>query len=200
MQWESSEPADVLRGIWDKLREGVTDRRSTMRTPTLITMRGGEATARTVVLRAADETARVMTCHTDARSGKVAEIRMNPCVSWHIYDPAEKVQLRIRAHAEVITSGPDHERIWRQTQLMARRCYMIEPGPGQEVAVESTGLPEYLVERTPTEEESVAGLPHFAVVRTSIDEIEWLYLRALGHRRIRFRWDGSSWSSAWLIP
>lgn len=200
MQWEAPEPELIWRSIWGKLREGVTDRRSAARTPTLVTSGGDGATARTVVLRGADEATRIMTCHTDVRSGKVAEVKACPRVMWHIYDPGEKIQLRIRAMAEVITSGPEHERLWRQTQLMARRCYMIDPGPGEAVEAESTGLPEHLIDRAPTEEESLTGMANFAVVRTIIDEIEWLYLRASGHRRIRFRWNGLAWSPAWLIP
>lgn len=200
MHWEDSDPDIIWRGIWDKLREGVTDRRSTFRTPTLVTMSGDGVTARTVVLRGADEATSVMTCHTDARSSKVAEIRACSRVLWHVYEPGEKMQVRIRALAEVITSGPEHERLWGHTQLMARRCYMIDPGPGVAVETESTGLPQYLVERTPTEVESAAGRDNFAVIKTTIDEIEWLYLRALGHRRLRFRREGTRWTSSWLIP
>jgi pyridoxamine 5'-phosphate oxidase len=200
MAWNDPQPGNILRAIWDALREGVTDRRSPMRTPTLVTASDNDVFARTVVLRGADEVARVLTCHTDARSAKVAEISVRPRVAWHFYHPAEKIQLRMRAVASVITSGPEHERIWQQTQLMARRCYMIEPGPGEPVEEETTGLPEQLTKRVPTEEESASGAKNFAVVRTEVDEIEWLYLRASGHRRIRFRWDGHAWLPAWLIP
>jgi hypothetical protein len=46
------------------------------------------------------------------------------------------------------------------------------------------------------------GRPHFAVVRTVIDEIDWLHLHPEGHYRAHYRFeaDQEQFAGTWIVP
>ncbi|MEL7049917.1 MAG: pyridoxamine 5'-phosphate oxidase family protein, partial [Pseudomonadota bacterium] len=83
----------TLSQIWRRLERGVADRRSPFHTPTVATMRraDGLPNLRTVVLRACEHQDRQLTFHTDARSEKCRELRANPAIALHVYDPQAKI-------------------------------------------------------------------------------------------------------------
>ncbi len=200
MQWESESLDAILAGIWSALREGAADRKNPMRTPVLATRGADGPRARTVVLRGSSEVDRALAAHADRRSDKIKELQACPRVTWCFYDAAAKVQLRVAAEAHVLTEGPLFEEAWARTGVMSRRNYLAESAPGTARSSPGSGLPGPLEERSPTEEESVAGKVHFALIRTVARDIDWLFLRARGHRRARFRWDGVEWAGQWLTP
>jgi hypothetical protein len=172
------------------LARGVADRRHAFHTPTIATITAhGAPSLRTMVLRAWNPTTRVLRVHTDIRSTKIAEFATTPTVAVHAYDPRAAVQLRLAGLATVHTNDATAEAAWSQSQINSRRCYSAEAAPGTE-------LPEPLP--APTDPET--GRANFAAINIHIESLEWLWLRAGGHRRALFSWSTSGEHATWLAP
>jgi hypothetical protein len=62
-------------------------------------------------------------------------------------------------------------------------------------------LPEDLIDRKPTHEESEQGKTNFVVVSSNIDEIDCYELNVKGHRRSLFTWqENGELCTRWLTP
>lgn len=192
----------VLENVWHLLDKGVRDRRHGFHLPCLATWNPDFGpTARHVVLRGLDRKHRLLRFHTDARSGKAAEIAAEPRVALTFYDPGEETQVRAQAHAELHRSDAAAEAAWQKTRLFSRRCYLAQQAPGTPTEVPTAGLPFGLVDRSPTAEESEAGRANFAIVLCRIESLDWMYLSHMGHRRARFAWTAEGEVDArWLQP
>lgn len=178
---------ELLQQCWAYLKEGARSARSPFHTAVLGTVEDGEPRLRTVVLRDADREAARVLCHTDARSAKVRQIGADAPVSWLLYDPGRKVQLRLEGRARVHAGDALADERWRSSAAGSRRCYLVEPGPGAVLARAGSTLPQGLRDRRPEPEETEPGRGNFAVVAAGIERIDWLHLTADGHRRARFR-------------
>ena len=89
----------VVIDQWANLVLAAKNRHHPWHTPTLANVGDGIAQIRTVVLRSADSESRVVSCHTDSRSPKIAQLEADPNLSWHFYDRDAKVQLRAYGRA-----------------------------------------------------------------------------------------------------
>ncbi|HKL62346.1 MAG TPA: pyridoxamine 5'-phosphate oxidase family protein [Woeseiaceae bacterium] len=191
---------DLLQRCWDYLEEGAGSARSPFHTAVLGSIEAGAPHLRTVVLRSADRGACRVLCHTDARSAKARQIDAGAPVSWLLYDPQRKVQLRLQGQAAVHAGDALAEQRWRASAAGSRRCYLVEPGPGAVLASRGSTLPEALRHRRPEAEETAPGWANFAVVAAAVESIDWLHLTADGHRRARFRRRADGWESDWIAP
>ena len=185
----------VLSEATRLLSRAVADRRSPMHTPTVATIGlDGRPRLRTVVLRGFDPARREFRFHTDVRSDKIAEIRAEPRIGLHVYDPGSRVQIRLGARAMLHTDDAVAENAWQTSQPMSRACYAIQPGPG--TAIEAGGA--FALPTGPAE--IAGGRPNFVAVTGVIDELEWLHLAASGHRRALFGWVGEACTAGWQAP
>jgi hypothetical protein len=193
---------EVLRSCWNELGRGVVDRRHGFHVPTLSTIAlDGAPCSRAVVLRRVLPESCEIHCHTDLRSGKVAEIRANPRVAWHFYDEGRKLQLRIAAVAEVVSEGLRADDAWSRSAVTSRRCYLAPRAPGDTCEAPSPNLPEGVRDRRPTEVETLPGRANFSLVVTHATSIDWLYLASEGHQRAKFTCDASGvWRGCWTEP
>ncbi|MGL4242793.1 MAG: pyridoxamine 5'-phosphate oxidase family protein [Beijerinckiaceae bacterium] len=186
----------TLAEAWRLLGRGVADRRSPFHHPAVATIGlDGRPQVRTVILRGCDVAGRTLRFHTDRRSAKVAEIATQSRVAMHFYDPGHKIQLRVSGEAAAHRDDIIADAAWAGSRLFSRQCYGIAPGPG--VAIEAGpafALPDV------TEDATADGRGNFVAVTLAIDELEWLYLAAAGHRRARFTWDTGAFSATWLVP
>jgi hypothetical protein len=182
---------ECLQEALRRLGRGVADRRSPFHTPTLATIGAdGAPEIRTLVLRGFEPLARTLRLHTDARSGKVAELAREPRCALHFYDPGAKLQLRLAGHATVHGDDAVASAAWEASRDFSRMCYAIEPAPGSPVA-EPPAAPR----------DAEAGRGVFRVILLRFDRLEWLELAAAGHRRARFVWTGADAPAAsWLAP
>lgn len=176
---------------WALLARGVADRRSGFHTPTLVTVSLDSAPdARTVVLRACNVQERTLRFHTDARSGKVAEIAREPRVLVHAYDFKSKAQIRLEGRARVMDATSDVARTaWAASHEMSRLCYAQACPPGAPIEAPELG-----------ELRDADGERNFNVILVEITAFEWLYLFHAGHRRARFEWTSGEWRGRWLAP
>ena len=192
---------DVERQAWTLLTDGSRNPKDAFYTGTLGTLSPEGPSLRTVVLRGADPQQRTTVCYSDVRAGKVAELLANPAVSWQFWDDGRKVQLRLTGRATVHTGDALADGHWQLTSPSNRRSYLAGPAPGTAQPFPTSGLPAGLDTREPTEAESAAGRPHFAVIVTQVERLEWLWLARGGHRRAAFRYAETELAEAtWLVP
>lgn len=179
----------VEAAAWALLARGVSDASCLAHTPTLATA-GPRAhpSARTVVLRGCDADARVLLFHTDLRSAKVAEIRAAPHGAVHVYEPQEKIQLRLDCALSLETGGALADARWAATHAGSRTLYGVSLPPG-------TPLDDPAAVRA-----DAHARANFAVIVARIQALEWLYLSARGHRRARFSWADDARRATWLVP
>lgn len=185
----------VLAEATRLLSRAVADRRSPLHTPTIATLGlDGRPKLRTVVLRGFDTARRELRFHTDARSPKIAELRAEPSIGIHVYDPGARIQMRIDATATLHADDAVADNAWLASQPMSRVCYGTAPAPG-------TPIGEGAAFTLPAGPHDIAaGRANFVAVMAHIDALEWLHLAHTGHRRARFRWNADGAEGTWLAP
>ncbi len=174
-----------LAQAWECLAQGLSDRGSAARHPTLATIAAtGAPTARTVVLRAVDRAQGSVDLHTDVLSTKVAELRRDPRAALHVWDDPTRLQIRLGGEMRILT-GPETAPLWQKVPPASRLGYGSDPAPGEGIA-RADGY------------RRSADPARFAVLRLAIDEIELLHLGET-HSRARFR-RRDHWAGCWLSP
>ena len=132
--------------------------------------------------------------HTDRRPLKFASLATRPRVALHAYDPAAKVQVRLRGTATLHTNDAIADAAWATSRPISRVCYAQGPAPGS--LLETPRLP---LIQTGTDED--VGRQNFAAVVITVDGLEWLYLLVHGHRRALFtRGADGTVTKQWLAP
>ena len=181
---------DVLTHAFAMLSRGVADRRSPFRSPAFVTAGlDGAPQVRTVVLRGFEPAVRTLRMHSDRRAEKIAELARDPRAAVHVYDAQGALQLRLAGEAVVSTDDAVADDAWRKTPEGARAVYAGAITPGSPIAAPAEG--------------GVAGPDprvNFAVIRFTLHELEWLHLKASGHRRAHFSWRGDAPRATWLAP
>ncbi len=190
----------LLASIWESLENGTRSRFHPFHTGVIATVSDDAPQARTVVLRKVIAKTRTLMFHTDQRSQKVSELTKNPKISWLFYDPTARVQLRLLGKATLHHTDALADIQWQNTKLTSRRCYLSIP-PLTRLERAGSGLPEPLLRRNPTLEESEAGRANFTVVETHIHTIDWLWLNSTGHQRAKFTWlPNDEVVANWVVP
>ncbi|MBM7844350.1 pyridoxamine 5'-phosphate oxidase family protein [Herpetosiphon giganteus] len=190
----------LLEHAWRLIEHGVHDRHDPLHTPVLGTSDEHGSDQRVVVLRGFDPTTRRLWFHSDLRSPKIGLIERDPRVSWLLYHPAARLQLRIRALAEIHTNDGLVEAAWQKSAVLGRRCY-CGLAPGQISNQPNNGLNHDLLDREPTLAESEAGRPNFCLIATTIHSLDWLQLQFNGNYRAQFSWaDDGSYTAQWVTP
>jgi len=198
---EKTSHGEILKKIWKHLDLGMLEREHPFHTPVFGTVCDGVPSLRVVVLRRFwRKNPRGLVFHAHVGSPKISEIRSNKNVSWLFYHPQERFQVRVKGTATVYGDGELHEEQWLATEFFSRRCYVGE-APSQISEKPTSGLPEDFTQRAPTEEESEAGRSNFAVIFSTIDQIDCLELNVKGHRRSLFVWkEAGDLETEWLTP
>lgn len=192
---------EILKKAWKHLDLGVIDRNHPFHTPVFATVYDNKPNPRIVVLRRFwRRNPRGLAFHSHLGSPKINEIKENPHISWLFYHPQERFQLRISGVATIHNDDELSNEQWDATALFSRRCYVGE-APTQLSEKPTSGLPENLVDRQPTKEESEEGRKNFAVILTTIDSIDCFELEVKGHRRSLFVWnEKGELETKWLTP
>lgn len=191
---------EILKKIWKHLDLGTLERHHPFHTPVFGTICDDAPNLRVVVLRRFWRKSPRLAFHTHVGSPKVSEIQSNPNVSFAFYHPQEKLQIRVKGTARLHIDDELAEEQWLSTELFSRRCYIGE-APTTESKKPISGLPEHLINRQPTAEESEAGRANFVVVSSTINSIDCLELAVRGHRRSLFLWHAAGGlETKWLTP
>jgi len=185
---------------WAMLEAGATSSKQPFHTLVLATVGAdGAPQARTVVLREADRSNRLLRANTDARSCKAHELGRDSRAQLLFYDAGAKVQVRATARAQVLTGGDVWATTWAATPPGSRVCYLAENAPGSIAPEPKSGLPPFADHgRRVAPDLLETGAAHFAVMRFDVEAIDWLYLHSHGHRRALF--DYTRGTSNWVAP
>tara|TARA_B100001057_G_C22800934_1_gene931469 strand:+ start:42 stop:650 length:609 start_codon:yes stop_codon:yes gene_type:complete len=189
---------EIEKKVWNLLTNAVIDRSSEFRTPVFICGNDRDLDGRVVVLRKADQKNNYIQYHSDIRSSKIEKIKQNSNCSILFYGKVEKIQLRIKAECKVHFNDNITKEAWDKTGHISRKCYLVTNGPGTESHKPTSGLDKKFDNFGFTKEESEAGYKNFCVIKCNIESIEWLYLAAKGHRRVKF--DFKNNKKSWLVP
>jgi pyridoxamine 5'-phosphate oxidase len=192
--WTSEAAKQHTDNLWALAERGVADRHSVWHTPTLATVQSvGRADLRTVVLRAASRSEWTMRVHTDRRSAKAQQLASSPEVVIHVYDPRQKLQVRIYGNASLHRDDEIANTAWAATRPMSRLGYAQPQPPGEKLETASA-FPA-------AEPVGDAARRHFAVIIIRATSIDWLQLAASGHRRALFARDSDGKVTGdWLAP
>lgn len=188
----------VLADAAGRLANAVKDRRNAMHTPVIGTADGD---LRIMVLREATKEL-TLRFHTDLRSPKCALIGSGAPLSVLAYDPEARVQLRMRGEGWIESRGPVANAAWDLATASSRRCYLAETGPSGVLEAAGSAIPEHLLHRAPTIEETASGRANFAVLLVEVRCLDWLHLTHQGGTRARFIREGATapWQATWLAP
>jgi hypothetical protein len=164
-------------------------------------LRGGLVRQRCVVLRRVEEERGLLWIHTDVRSGKVADIRLNSRVSLLFYDPTTETQLWVGGTARVLTKGVEVDWLWDHSAASSLRMYLAPGVPGGYAEEGDCILPESMRGRIPNASELLAGRVNFAGIAVEAVEFEWLQLSRGGNQRAVFeRISAHVVRQRWVLP
>jgi hypothetical protein len=191
----------VLDSVWEKLNLGAEPKSSDYHVASVATIDpSGWPHVRSVVLRKAVRSQRLVVFHTDVRAPKFLQIQSNNHVSWLFYSRREKIQIRLQTTAQLHASDEMCRRVFDAMPARCQRVYLAPEAPGKLSPVPTGNLPDDLEDRTPTPQEAAIGQSVFGIVSCQIHSIDWLYLAATGHRRALFCWDGKEFIANWANP
>lgn len=182
------------------LEHGAKKRRSGFHHGVLATSSEEGPTARTLILRAVEREPLSIRFHCDRRSPKIAGIAHNPKAEACFYSPSDRLQVRVSGEIDCLTEGELVEKAWQETQLLSRRCYLVEQGPGSELTDPELGMPDHLKGGEPSQEESEEGRKNFAVLLLKATKLDVMELHISGHIRSRHRLEPTGWKSMWTQP
>lgn len=191
---------EILNSIYQKLSDGVVDRKDDFHTMVFSNLQDNKVNSRSVIIRKFDCEKRNLIFHTDIRSPKVKAIRENPQTHCLFYHFPHKTQLRISTFSTVHYNDSYSDTAWEDTSLSSRKCYLTKLNPSQITDICQDGISENLQSRIPTHEESQSGKKNFAVVINQILKIDWLYLSSSGHQRALYDFTGKRIMKQWLVP
>ncbi len=186
--------------LWRDLERAATDEANPFRTPVFGTTNLFECSLRIVVLRRADGARRQLIAYSDARAQKVHQLKLCEQAHWLFYDPARRVQLRISAHTMVHQGDRIAAEHWQTLPLASRRNYCANLPPGSDIHAPGDAIDPALKLPTATKKQLEIGHENFAVLVSTVDQIEFLQLGDEGHVRAVFNWTAVAWSGLWLVP
>ena len=192
---------EIFEDIKKNLTRSVKDRKHTFHTPVFSNINNENSIeSRVVVLRQFDSQNMVLNFHTDVRSPKITSLKKNNNSLFVFYDYKLKIQLRIKTVSIINNQNTIAEEMWEKTKLFSRKCYLTKKAPSSVTSLPEDGIGERLKGKEPTLEESENGYKNFTVVQNAIQQIDWLYLAASGHRRLKIILKDTIPFFEWIIP
>lgn len=190
----------LLVSVWGSVERGAADRRDPYHSPVLGTRGTTSWGVRTVILRKVLRAERVLIAHSDARAGKIRELRENPEAGWVFYSSTSKIQIRAHGAVTIHTDDDLADRQWNSSQIWSRKSYLTDE-PGTLLDAPGSGGFADFEGREPTHQEAERGRANFAVIRCVVDRLDWLQIDPRGHRRATFSWDERGGVTArWIVP
>ncbi len=185
---------ELLANARQQLARGVADRRSACHTPTLGSIGAeGAPELRTVVLRGFDPATFTLRLHTDQRSPKAAQFAANPAAALHVYDPGQRLQLRLSGQVARHAGDATAQTAWAQSHPQSRVCYATPHAPGTNLAAPAPAP-------APAPEAEAGGFANFLVLLFTCHRLDYLHLAITGHLRASFTREAETWHGTWRAP
>ena len=185
----------ALENALNKLKRAVKKRNDDFHLLNVVTVDDqNKPNTRNVVLRDFSFENLTIRFHTDKRSSKIKDIKINKSICLIGYDKKAKLQIRIDADAYSINDKEILEDIWKKMYPMSRECYRVSKSPGEKI--------ESLNEVTFDEDDetNLIGFDNFAAIQCDIKTIEVLYLSHINHIRAKYTKIDGILKGEWIIP
>ena len=188
---------DLPAQIWDALETGALVPEDALHVAVLISTAATGGMARTMVLQHASRAERSLSCYSDVRAPKVAQIRSTPRLSWLFYDARTRTQIRADGAATIHHGDDLARRCWAllPVQLQANYCSAHAPGTPISTPDNARSMSQGV---SLTDLDLQMGFSNFAVIRCLVDGFDWLQLGPRGHARASFTWTGNGFEGEWL--
>ncbi len=180
----------VLAEIWHQLTLAAADKTHAWRTPVLATRDGEAVDARTVILRQVRSDERQVLFYTDPRAGKVQQLLAQPQAVLVLWSAVLAWQLRLRVDLTLQTQGLDVTSRWARVKMSPAAQDYLSPLPPGAALEAGPGDPIQPIRMPDAHPDSDV---FFGVVVAQVHSLDWLELRAQGHRRARFDAQGARW-------
>jgi len=192
---------EIFNNIKNLIAVAVKDRHHAFHTPVFSNQTLVKSIAsRVVVIRSFDANSLKLNFHTDYRSPKIIDLKNNNLSSFVFYDHNLKIQIRLETKSKINNKNELTKKVWQQTPLYSRKCYLTKKSPSSITTFPEDGLPEYLKGKTPTEKETENGYNNFSIIENKILNIDWLFLASTGHRRLKIIFKKKEPLFKWMIP
>ena len=194
-------PKSIFDNIKELLTLAVKDRHHAFHTPVFSNKnQNNSLDSRIVVLRKFNKSNLKLNFHTDFRSPKIVNLKKDNNSSFLFYDFKLKIQLRIITFSIINNKNDVTKNGWGLSRLSSRKCYLTEKAPSSITTLPEDGIPKHLIGIDPSHKESEMGYDNFAVIENEIQNIDWLYLAASGHRRLNIVFKNFEPVFKWIIP
>ena len=151
----------------------------------LSTLNNNIANSRMVVLRNMQLTPFTIYFNCDIRSPKAKQLQNQDKCGVLFYNQKRRIQLRLECSINLHYNNQLTQKIWYDTPLQSRKCYMGEYKPSSELESWHPNIPMRYIDRDPDEKDSSLGYKNFAHVALGVFNADILELHYNGH--IRFR-------------
>lgn len=189
----------IFEWIWNELEASVSEGGHPFRLPVVATVTpdGGPA-ARIVVLRRVESDTGVLEFHTDSRSAKIEDLRHGDELTWVVWEPSRQVQVRLQSKASIHLADSVVDSRWSVCPIQNQRNYLRRLSPGSLLSDPQ----ELSLLATDAEERQTRGSErsHFAVVRATVDHIDFYEINEALQRRAWFVRSVAGWSMSWRLP
>lgn len=176
----------LLYTIKQQLIDGVKNRNNPYHYITVASINEKSPEIRMVVNRAVDFEKRLINFHTDYRSPKINQLKQNPNVALLFYNIETKMQLRIKAIANIHYKDEVSKEKWSKTRNFSKLCYMHQLSPGSEV------IGDFEKNKALDNGTNEEGYENFAVISCKFNSIDCMILGHENHRRFLFEWDSKN--------
>ena len=169
------------------LESAVKNGKNPYHTFTLATKSSNFPEARTVVLRDVDREPLKIYFNADFRRPKVEELKNNQLCSALFYDMSRRIQLRFKCKGKLHYQNEASIRVWENTPLQSRKCYMGPYSPSTPLDKWHPNIPMEYLKTDPEREHSKQGYINFTHIELEVLESDILQLHHDGHIRFGLR-------------
>ena len=185
----------ALENALNKLKRAVKKRNDDLHLLNVVTVDDqNKPNTRNVVLRDFSIDNLTIRFHTDKRSSKIKDIKVNKSICLIGYDKKAKLQIRIDADAYSISDEETLLDIWKKMYPMSRECYRVSKSPGDKIE----SLNE--VKFNKDDASNLIGFNNFTAIQCDIKTIEVLYLNHISNIRAKYNNVNGSLKGEWIIP
>tara|TARA_B100000003_G_scaffold196133_1_gene198869 strand:+ start:593 stop:1174 length:582 start_codon:yes stop_codon:yes gene_type:complete len=190
------EQNDILKNEFSALSEAVKTAKHEYHSFSFATLRLNKPEIRTVILREIDNQKNTIAFHSDIRSSKLDDIKMNNNVSALFYDKVRRIQLRINGEASIDKGSPKLKSSWDAMKPESKLCYMGPYAPSKELNSFLVNLPNHNAQNISAKSDAL-GYSRFCKITIKIKSMDWLHLKHTGHERLLFSFDKKI-TSKWI--
>ena len=190
------EQNDILKNEFAALSEAVKTAKHEYHSFSFATLRLNKPEIRTVILREIDNQKNTIAFHSDIRSSKLDDIKMNNNVSALFYDKVRRIQLRINGEASIDKGSPKLKSSWDAMKPESKLCYMGPYAPSKELNSFLVNLPNHNAQNISAKSDAL-GYSRFCKITIKIKSMDWLHLKHTGHERLLFSFDKKI-TSKWI--